>query len=59
MTVSELIAILQTVSQPQDMTVEIYDNETTEIYSVDDVDIFTKEDFGSDMKPSAVIQINY
>jgi hypothetical protein len=60
MTVSELIAILQTM--PQDLTVEVNDNRDggVHIHFIDRVDCFTAEDFGPDdeNQPCVVIQIN-
>jgi hypothetical protein len=58
MTVSELIAILQTM--PQDMTVEVNDNRNGDVHFIDSIDCFTAEDFGpdDDNQPCVVIQVN-
>jgi hypothetical protein len=58
MTVSELIAILQTM--PQDMTAEVNDNRNGDVHFIDRVDCFTAEDFGPDEEnhPCVVIQVN-
>jgi hypothetical protein len=58
MTVAELIAILQTM--PQDLPVEINDNEGGEILQIDSVDHFGWHDLepGSGDQPVVMIQAN-
>ena len=54
MTVAELIAILQTM--PQDLPIEINDNEGGQIIYIDSVDHFDLE--GEDDYPVVMIQAN-
>lgn len=59
MTVSELIAILQTM--PKNLPVKINDNRGGEIYSLEDVDCFTAADFEPEdnAEPCVLLQVNY
>jgi hypothetical protein len=57
MKVSELIAILQTM--PQDVVVEVNDNNGGEVYGIHSVDHFTPNtDLWPDDYESVVIQVN-
>jgi hypothetical protein len=57
MTVAELIAILQTM--PQDLEVEVNNNDGREIFAIEQVDYFSEEELDGEFEPSVMIQINY
>jgi hypothetical protein len=56
MTVAELIAILQTM--PQDLPIEVNDNNGGQIYPIEQVDCFTELDIEPDDYPTVVLQVN-
>ena len=57
MTVAELIAILQTM--PQDLEVEVNNNNGREIFAIEQVDYFSEEELDGEFEPSVIIQVNY
>ena len=57
MTVAELIAILQTM--PQDLEVEVNNNNGREIFAIEQVDYFSEEELDGEFEPSVMIQVNY